>query len=121
MSAAARTSALSLKSRGWRTVAPECPEIRLQRNALIPSLLKILFWGRYLIVRVCTVPARVQHGRDEADGGGFGGLDQPAAGACAQGLENKIIQPDFESAEEGEVNCRERLGGLLRYHYRDAA
>ena len=23
--------------------------------------------------------------------------------------------------EEGEVNCRERLGGLLRYYYRDAA
>jgi putative transposase len=38
-----------------------------------------------------------------------------------QGLENIIIQPDFESAEEGEVNCHERLGGLLRYYYRDAA
>jgi transposase-like protein len=36
-----------------------------------------------------------------------------------QGLENKIIEPDFESA--GEVQCRERLGGLLRYYYRDAA
>jgi putative transposase len=39
-----------------------------------------------------------------------------------QGLENKIIEPEFGSAEEGEVNCRERLGGLLRYYYyRDAA
>ena len=39
-----------------------------------------------------------------------------------QGLENKIIEPDFGSkVEEGEVNCRERLGGLLRYYYRDAA
>jgi len=36
-------------------------------------------------------------------------------------LENKIIEPDFESTAEGEVNCRERLGGLLRYYYRDAA
>ena len=38
-----------------------------------------------------------------------------------QGLENRIIEPDFESAGEGEVNCRERLGGLLRYYHRDAA
>jgi hypothetical protein len=38
-----------------------------------------------------------------------------------QGLENKIIEPEFGSAAEGEVNCRERLGGLLRYYYRDAA
>jgi hypothetical protein len=36
-------------------------------------------------------------------------------------LGNQIIQPGFESAEEGEVNCRERLGGLLRYYYRDAS
>jgi hypothetical protein len=38
-----------------------------------------------------------------------------------QGLENKIIEPEFGSAAEGEMNCRERLGGLLRYYYRDAA
>ena len=38
-----------------------------------------------------------------------------------QGLENNIIDPDFGSVEAGEVNCRERLGGLLRYYYRDAA
>ncbi len=59
--------------------------------------------------------------RDEVDGGGPGGLDQPPARACAQGLENKIIEPEFGSVEEGEGNCRERLGGLLRYYYRDAA
>ena len=35
-----------------------------------------------------------------------------------QGLENKIIEPEFGSAGKGEVNCRERLGGLLRYYYR---
>jgi len=38
-----------------------------------------------------------------------------------QGLENKIIEPEFGSAGEGELNCRERLGGLLRYYHRDAA
>ncbi len=38
-----------------------------------------------------------------------------------QGLENKIIESEFGSAAEGEVNCRQWLGGLLRYYYRDAA
>ena len=38
-----------------------------------------------------------------------------------QGLGNKIIEPDFSSDGEGEVQCRQRLGGLLRYYYRDAA
>jgi putative transposase len=27
-----------------------------------------------------------------------------------QGLENRIIEPEFGSAEEGEVQCHERLG-----------
>ena len=30
-----------------------------------------------------------------------------------------INPPEGEPAEEGEVGCRERLGGLLRYYYRD--
>jgi putative transposase len=38
-----------------------------------------------------------------------------------QGLENRIIEPDSGSGGEGDVQCRERLGGLLRYYYRDAA
>ena len=38
-----------------------------------------------------------------------------------QGLDNKIIEPDFVSDGEGEVNCHDRLGGLLRYYYREAA
>ena len=39
-----------------------------------------------------------------------------------QGLGNKIIEPEFTSAEaEGIVQCRGRLGGLLRYYYRNAA
>jgi len=32
-----------------------------------------------------------------------------------QGVENRIIEPEFGSAEKGEVGCRERRGGLLRY------
>lgn len=39
-----------------------------------------------------------------------------------QGLGNQIIAPgDGVGRGEGEVQCRERLGGLLRYYYRDAA
>ena len=38
-----------------------------------------------------------------------------------QGLENKIIEPEFGSEEKGEMKCRERLGGLLRYYYREVA
>ena len=39
-----------------------------------------------------------------------------------QSLENKIIRPEFPAfPSAGEVRCRERLGGMLRYYYRQAA
>ena len=39
-----------------------------------------------------------------------------------QGLENKIIRPEFaECPTEGSVHRRKRLGGLLNYYYRKAA
>jgi len=39
-----------------------------------------------------------------------------------QGLENKIIRPEFaEFPAQGPIHCRERLGGLLRYYFREAA
>ena len=39
-----------------------------------------------------------------------------------QGLENQIIKPGDEvGRDDGDIQCRERLGGLLRYYYRDAA
>lgn len=39
-----------------------------------------------------------------------------------QGLENKLIQPEFSpTAAEGHLVCRERLGGMLRYYHRKAA
>ncbi len=39
-----------------------------------------------------------------------------------QGLDNQIIGPSDEVGRgDGEVRCRERLGGMLRYYYRDAA
>ena len=37
-----------------------------------------------------------------------------------QSLENRIIDPGEEvGRDEGVIDCRERLGGLLRYYYRD--
>jgi hypothetical protein len=36
-------------------------------------------------------------------------------------LGNKIIEPGFGSDGEGEVQCWQRLGGLLRSYYLDAA
>jgi len=39
-----------------------------------------------------------------------------------QGLRSKIIRPEFdEFPSEGAIHCRQRLGGLLRYYYREAA
>ena len=39
-----------------------------------------------------------------------------------QGLANNIIHPEFVPfPTTGAVNCRQRLGGQLRYYYRDAA
>ncbi|MBP89578.1 MAG: hypothetical protein CMJ64_23190 [Planctomycetaceae bacterium] len=39
-----------------------------------------------------------------------------------QGLENKIIDAGKEVGQvAGKIECRERLGGILRYYYRDAA
>ncbi len=39
-----------------------------------------------------------------------------------QGLGNRLIDPQGEiGATDGVVKCRERLGGLLRYYYRQAA
>jgi hypothetical protein len=37
-------------------------------------------------------------------------------------LENRLIEASIEVGRvAGEVACRNRLGGLLRYYYREAA
>ena len=39
-----------------------------------------------------------------------------------QGLDNQLIDPDEEVGQtSGTIDCRERLGGLLRYYHRRAA
>ena len=38
-----------------------------------------------------------------------------------QGLANAIIEPEAPIGQtDGEVQCRDRLGGLLRYYHRAA-
>jgi transposase InsO family protein len=38
-----------------------------------------------------------------------------------QGLGNELIAPTTPVIETGPINCRERLGGLLKFYYREAA
>ena len=39
-----------------------------------------------------------------------------------QALDNRIIEPGNEIGQRnGQIKCRERLGGMLRYYHRDAA
>ncbi len=39
-----------------------------------------------------------------------------------QGLDNKIIEPAEQVGQDvGNIECRERLGGMLKYYYRHAA
>ena len=39
-----------------------------------------------------------------------------------QGLENRLIEPgEGVGGAMENVSCRERLGGMLKYYYRDAA
>ncbi len=39
-----------------------------------------------------------------------------------QGMGNQLLaEPEARKNDDGEVSCRERLGGLLRYYYRQAA
>ncbi len=49
-------------------------------------------------------------------------LDHYHAERDHQGLENKLIQlADEVGSDVGAIDCRERLGGLLKYYYRKAA
>ena len=38
-----------------------------------------------------------------------------------QGLGNKLIAPKTKVIGTGEITCRERLGGLLKFYDREAA
>jgi putative transposase len=39
-----------------------------------------------------------------------------------QGLDNQLIDPALDVGHgDGKIRCRERLGGILRYYFRQAA
>jgi hypothetical protein len=38
-----------------------------------------------------------------------------------QGLGNELIAPKTTTIETGPIECRERLGGVLKFYYREAA
>ena len=39
-----------------------------------------------------------------------------------QGMDNDLIDPSLlDPGGDGQVNCRKRLGGLLRYYHREEA
>ena len=38
-----------------------------------------------------------------------------------QGLDNELITPKTRSIGTGPVQCREGLGGMLKFYYREAA
>jgi hypothetical protein len=38
-----------------------------------------------------------------------------------QGLDGRLIEPPANHSGAGPIDCRERLGGLLRFYHRQAA
>jgi putative transposase len=78
---------------------------RFMRSMKSECLNRMIFFGRNSLERALKeYTAHYHHERNH------------------QGLENQIIDPDESVGQMvGDVHCRERLGGMLRYYYRDAA
>jgi putative transposase len=78
---------------------------RFMRSLKSESLSRVLFFGEKSLRR--AVSAYLDHYHSERN---------------HQGLDNQIIEPDVEVGQiAGKIECRERLGGLLRYYHREAA
>ena len=101
-----------LKGEGVEAVKlpPRSPNLtphieRFMRSLKEECLLKLIFFGeKSLRNAIREYLASYHHERNH------------------QGLGNQLIEPDREVGRTtGEVLCRERLGGMLRYYYRDAA
>ena len=75
------------------------------RSLKSESLSRLIFFGEKSLRR--TVTTYLEHYHSERN---------------HQGLNNKIIEPDDEvGTVAGKIECRERLGGILRYNFRDVA
>ncbi len=78
--------------RFWRSLRHECLD-------------RMIFFGEEMLRR--TVREFLTHFHQERN---------------HQGLGNRLIEPGAEVGRcVGDVQCRERLGGVLRYYYRTAA
>ena len=93
-----------------KVLPPKSPNLnayleRFMRSMKSECLSKMIFFGQGSLEK--SLKEYVTHYHEERN---------------HQGLENKIIDAGDEFGQElGKVQCRERLGGLLRYYYRDAA
>ncbi|QDU82505.1 Integrase core domain protein [Polystyrenella longa] len=78
---------------------------RFMRSLKSECLNKMIFFGQHSLER--ALREYVAHYHSERN---------------HQGLDNQLIDPDEEiGCVAGKIECRERLGGLLKYYYRDAA
>jgi len=89
---------------------PRSPDLnahieRFMRSIKAECLERMIFFGEKSLRR--AVPAFLQHYHAERN---------------HQGLDNQIIEPAAEvGSVAGQIECRARLGGMLRYYYREAA
>ena len=75
---------------------------RFMRSIKEECLLKMIFFGETSLRRATTIYLAHYHGERNH-----------------QGLGNKLIEPGEEVGQAvGNIECHERLGGLLRYYYR---
>ena len=63
---------------------------------------------------------RAEHGEADLEGSRYRAGHRFADERRHQGLGNSLLEPISEDADGPRVECRERLGGLLRYYYRTA-
>ena len=89
---------------------PRSPDLnahieRFMRSLKPECLSRMIFFGEKSLQR--AVRAYLEHYHAERN---------------HQGLGNQIIEPGTDLGQsDGEVRCRERLGGMLRYYHREAA
>lgn len=101
-----------LKSSGIRPplLPPRSPNLNAYAERFVRSIKeecldRMIFFGQQMLER--AVKQFVEHYHVERN---------------HQGLENKIITPeDTVGRRDGPVECRQRLGGLLKYYHRRAA
>ena len=89
---------------------PKSPNLNAHAERFVRSikeecLNRIIFFGEQSLRR--TISEFVTHYHQERN---------------HQGLDNRLIDPEAGVGQAvGQTQCRERLGGMLKYYYRDAA